>query len=304
MRPFYPDPFSLLKNRCPKCEGGDLERTTETDVRCRTCDFLITYNARDNCWDARLEKESLPEFGIQWRLWSEGRFGDTHILYGKNAQDDFADLLKTIDLTTDDIRGLRLLEVGFGHGRILKEFQRVTETAFGLDLAKPLLSAGLAQRSVVCGDLFAIPFQPRQFDIVVCRGVIMCTKDAERAFSKVAEQVSVGGLLYVYVYEPLMPRSLVLRSLFPGVWNLPVAARVAISRIIGFLRAIARILKERISSVGLFRQYYGNYVLKTFDVISPRITTTHKPDEIHAWFHRHGFQSTRVSPCQYVGRLR
>jgi SAM-dependent methyltransferase len=189
--------------------------------------LLITYHARDNCWDARLERESLPEFAIQWRLWSEGRFGDTHLLYGKNAQDDFADLLKTLDLTTDDVAGRKLLEVGFGHGRILKEFQRITETAVGLDLAKPLLDVGLAQRSIVCGDLFAIPFQPGQFDIVVCRGVIMCTRDAERAFSKVAEQVGVGGLLYVYVYEPMMPRSLVFRVCFQvsGISQSPLASR-------------------------------------------------------------------------------
>jgi hypothetical protein len=191
--------------------------------------------------------------------------------------------------------------VGFGHGRLLQSVQKHCPTAYGIDLSKPLPSCNFIPASIVCGSLFNMPFMPSQFELVICRGVVMCTADARLAFRRVAEQVSADGMLYLFIYENKLPKSLLLRKILPFSWRFPERIRVALAHVLDTAVAAAAMVKNKDISVRKFQQYRGDYILGAFDILSPRWTTLHDPKEVTSWFHEEGFNVKRVSACNYVG---
>ena len=291
---------------CPACHapGGALpaigDNRAPAEWRCVKCGFAAPY--ADGVWDARTRRDHPLDFSRQWQLWERGVLGPRDLLYGNTPDQDFAATLELIGITPAALAGRRVLEVGYGHGRILAKLQDHCDAAFGLDLVKPLRSSGLRPGSVLCGSLFEMPFVPAQFDLVLCRGVIHHTDDPRLALSRLVEQLAPGGTLYLYVYEIRLPRSLALRRIAPRSWAWPESVRVGLSWALGTART-GMTLADRPSlrPADLWHRL-GNFTLGYYDILSPRWTSTHSPTQISGWFADHGLTVERVSPCNYVGR--
>jgi 2-polyprenyl-3-methyl-5-hydroxy-6-metoxy-1,4-benzoquinol methylase len=269
-------------------------------LRCDSCGFILEF--KEGVWDARINVDYPLDFSRQWRLWEQGKFGDTTMLYGNTPEDDYAHLVQHLSLDRSSLAKMKILEVGFGHGGILQRLQADCPTAYGIDLVKPPSTAKLREKSIVMGSLFNIPFEPSQFDLVICRGVVHHTQDTRKAFFAVADQVAKEGMLYVYVYEKRSPKGLFLRNLVPFCWLYPERVRIALARLIGSLVGLTVALVKRKHKLSRdIRIYRGNYSLSAFDIISPRMTSRHSPSEVVSWFEARGFSVERIRPCFYLG---
>jgi SAM-dependent methyltransferase len=292
-----------LKLRCPSCMRPYTELPWSgkrpISLRCPQCGYAMT--GEDAFCDARLDKEQTDDFSREWLLWEEGKLGDTGLVYGVGPQDDFRQVLRALELSPDDLRNMKILEIGFGHGRLLQEIQKYSATAYGIDTVVPLSSAVFRPGTIVCGDLFNIPFVPGQFDLVICKGVVQHTPDPRKAFDCIAEQVAQKGKLFFTVYEKGVKHSLRLRKLLPGSWRYPEGLRLAIAGLLSVPRAMLEAIRNKTCDSKTFERYRGNFKLGIFDVLSPRWTSSHGKEEILSWFVAKGFEARRLGECRYVG---
>ena len=301
MQQLLVDRAAAIRMRCPSCgeELGDFPASPADPIRCRRCEYSVTWE--QDCWDACVDKTYRRDFARQWILWEAGKLGDPNVIYGVSPEDRFREFLNLTGLSPEQLKSMRILEVGFGHGRLLKELQKWCPMAYGLDLSRPLRSARLRPGSAIFGNLLSIPFMPHQFDLVICRGVIHMTPDAKRAFNCVAEQVAPGGMFYMGgLYEP-GKGNLVLRKIFPGIWNYPEFARLAVAHLFSPFRAALETVRSRKPSWKAFKRSCAHYKLDIFDVICPRWTSVHMEDEVLGWFLTQGFVGRKVGYGDYVG---
>ncbi len=290
-----------LHLKCPSCgfELGDLPGLGNTSIHCPQCQYEISWDG--TCWDACVDKTYPRDFARQWVLWEAGKLGDPKLVYGNDPKKYFEALLRNVSLTEEDLASKKILEIGFGHGRTLQQLQKYSPTAYGIDLSKPLPSAGLRPGSAVFGNLFNIPFVPHQFNLVICRGVIHCTPDPQKAFDCVAEQVADGGILFLGgLYEP-GKGNLMLRSVFPRVWSYPEPVRLGLASLCSVFRAAVECVRTKSVRFSDFRTHYKHYKLDMFDVISPRWTSVHEETEVIGWFKARGFLARKVGYGNYVG---
>ena len=290
--------------RCPSCGSalGDVALSSpdaERSISCPGCGFVIAYD--EDRWDACLDRDHTRDFSRQWRLWELGKLGDPTLVYGARPEDSLAELLACTRLTTDGLKSMRILEVGFGNGALLGQLQRCSPDAYGIDLVRALESASLRAGSTVYGSLFEIPFMPGQFDLVICHGVIHHTDNAARAFSCIAEQVAEGGTFSLTLYEPGIKGALALRRFLPWSWRYPEPVLLGLSSLLGLPRAVLECLRARQFGRTDFAAHFGNARLGIFDVISPRWTSMHPAEEVTGWFEDHGFSVRRLGPGHYVG---
>jgi SAM-dependent methyltransferase len=293
--------YAPLMMKCPACGSalGDFPVRQDIPVYCERCHYIIAWDG--DCWDACVDRSYRRDFARQWVLWEAGKLGDPSLVYGKDPERNFRELLEHTRLTEENLKSMRILEIGFGHGRLLQEIQRFCPSAYGLDLSKPLKSAQLRPGSAIFGNLFNIPFEPHQFDLVICRGVIHVTPDAHKAFDCIAEQVADQGLLYCAGLDEPGRGRLLLRKVFPRVWNYPERVRLGISSVSGALRAALEALRERQISAKAFRQNYARFRIGIFDTLAPRWTSTHVADEVKAWYASNGFVAQKVDYGGYFG---
>lgn len=287
--------------RCPSCGlglGG--MPTSRGSVQCGRCKFSIA--AEDDYWDACADKSFPRDFARQWVLWEQGRLGDPTLVYGEDPAYYFREFLAHTSLRPEQLASRRVLEVGFGHGRLLHQIQEWCPSAYGLDLAKPLRSAHLRPGSAIFGNLLSIPFVPGQFDLVVCRGVVHCTADPEASFGCVAAQVADHGMLYLAgLYEPGTRGMLILRKVLPRSWSYPESLLLGLTSVCSGLRSILEGIRSRNMHPRFLKTYYDHHKLEIFDVMAPRWTFILGADTIIPWFASRGFEARQVGPGSYVG---
>lgn len=144
--------------RCPSCGSalGDVALSSpdaERSISCPGCGFVIAYD--EDGWDACLDRDHTRDFSRQWRLWELGKLGDPTLVYGARPEDSLAELLACTRLTTDGLKSMRILEVGFGNGALLGQLQKCSPDAYGIDLVRALESTSLRAGSTVYGSLLA-----------------------------------------------------------------------------------------------------------------------------------------------------
>jgi len=107
---------------------------------------------------------------------------------------------------------LEVLEAGCGAGRfteVLLQLPSVSLTSTDLSAAVEPNQDNFPQsdrhRIVQC-DANAAPFAPRQFDVVICLGVIQHTESPERTIASLYEQVKPGGWLVIDHYGHTLSR--------------------------------------------------------------------------------------------------
>ncbi len=292
-----------LQLRCPSCKWAFTElprlKKRPDHLCCSYCGYAMT--VEDAFCDARLNKEFPSEYSRLWALWEEGRLGDPGLVYGVIPQDDFRHVLRALELSQDDLKNMKVLEIGFGHGRLLHEIQKYSATAYGIDAVMPLSSSSFRPGTIICGDLFNIPIMPGQFDLVICKGVIQMTPWPKKAFDCISEQVAQKGRLYITVYEKGEKQSLRLRKLLPGAWRYHESLRLAIAGLLSAPRAMLETLRDGKFEPKTFNRYLGDYKLGIFDVLSTRWTSQHSIEEIMSWFTSNGFEVLRTGKCHYLG---
>lgn len=269
-------------------------------MECPQCAYKMTWAG--DCWDACVDQTYPRSFARQWVLWEEGKLGDPNLIYGNDPKRYFRELMTASSLSEEDLKSMRILEIGFGHGRLLRQLQEHSPAAYGIDLARPLKSAQLRRGSAVFGNLLNMPFMPGQFDLVVCRGVLHHTPDPQNSFACVAEQVAENGKLYLGGhYEPAMKLSFLLRNIFPWSWRYPESLRLGLASFLSLVRSSLEAFRTRAFGAGEFRRSYKHYKLNMFDILAPRWASVHPCEEVTAWFTSQGMQVQRLGPGEYVG---
>jgi SAM-dependent methyltransferase len=291
-----------VRMKCPSCgiDLGEIPAAPRDSIDCPACKYSMTW--QDGYWDACVDKTYPRSFARQWVLWEAGKLGDPRLVYGNDPKKYFQELLRTTSLTENDLRCMKILEVGYGHGRTLRQLQQFCPRAYGLDLAKPLPSAQLRPGSVFFGNLLNMPFAPGQFDLVLCRGVIHHTPNPGASFDCLSAQVAPNGLLYLGGhYEPGIKGSLLLRRLLPGSWFYPEPVLLALAGVFSAFRSVIESVRKRTVSPEAFRQSYAHYKLDLFDVMTPRWSSLHGEREVKGWFTPRGFRVQRLGPGEYIG---
>lgn len=291
-----------LELRCPSCGVGigALPASPSGPVPCDQCGYSIVPDSEH--WDACVDKSYPRDFARQWVLWEAGKLGDPTLVYGEDPEDYFEEFLAHTSLRPEQLASKKVLEVGFGHGRLLRQIQEWCPAAYGIDLAKPLRSANLRPGSAVFGSLLSIPFVPGQFDLVICRGVVQCTPDPEASFGRVAEQVAANGMFYLAgCYEPGTRGMLMMRNVLPWSWRYPDRLLLGVTRVLTGLRSVLEGIRQRDMGWESLRRYHDRRQLEIFDVLAPRWSCRLGEETIVPWFVSRGFQVRKVGDGSYVG---
>ncbi|NHT76535.1 metalloregulator ArsR/SmtB family transcription factor [Rhizobiaceae bacterium CRRU44] len=103
-----------------------------------------------------------------------------------------------------------LLDLGTGTGRILQLFQGLYQTATGVDASRDMLAVaranldrtGVSTASVRHGDIFNLPLDGRQFDLVTIHQVLHFLEAPEAAIEEAARLLAPGGRLAIVDLAP------------------------------------------------------------------------------------------------------
>jgi SAM-dependent methyltransferase len=177
--------------------------------------------------------------------------------------------------------GRQVLECGCGAGRFTEILVREGAFVTAVDMSEAVTANRDNVRSerhrVLQADLMRLPFAPRQYDVVMCLGVLQHTPDTVSALKRLYEQVRPGGYLVVDHYAWSWRHYTTAAPLFRA-WmkRLPPAAALRWNeRLVRFFLPLhvrarsraARLLLGRVTPV----VYYGD--------IYPELT----PDQHFQW---------------------
>lgn len=124
---------------------------------------------------------------------------------------------------------LQVLETGCGAGRftevlLARKAARVTSTdlSSAVDANQANFPASDRHRILQC-DIFALPFEPAAYDVVICLGVIQHTPDPEAAIAALYRHVRPGGWLVIDHYR----KSLAQYTKVPALLLRPILKRLS-----------------------------------------------------------------------------
>lgn len=139
-------------------------------------------------------------FGWQWN-----EFDSTQLDSATGDSMSLDRLLLTLNLDREDLRGKLVLEAGAGAGRFTEQLLACGAIVCAFD-ASAAIEANQQQNAsadalFLRASLYDLPFEPGQFDIVICMGVLQHTPDRTRTITSLARQVRPGGMLCVDSYR-------------------------------------------------------------------------------------------------------
>ncbi len=103
-----------------------------------------------------------------------------------------------------------LLDLGTGTGRILQLFEGIYQRGVGVDASRDMLAvaranldrAGITKASIRHGDIFNLPLDGRQFDLVTIHQVLHFLQQPEAAIAEAARMLAPGGRLAIIDLAP------------------------------------------------------------------------------------------------------
>ena len=169
-------------------------------------------------------------FGEQWTKWRKTQldtYTNTTITRDRLFRCLGNNIIRHLENSKDTIN---VLEIGCGAGRfteILLKFPSIRLTSIDLSSAVEANLLNFPQNSyhrIIQADLMKLPFKSKQYDIVICLGVIQHTPDPEKTIKKLYEQVRFGGNLVIDHYTFDISRftkitSIILRPLIKRLSN-------------------------------------------------------------------------------------
>lgn len=123
------------------------------------------------------------------------------------AEADVEATLKTM-VGPEPVGGL--LDLGTGTGRILQLFEGIYQRGVGVDASRDMLAvaranldrAGITKASIRHGDIFNLPLDGRQFDLVTVHQVLHFLQQPEAAIAEAARMLAPGGRLVIIDLAP------------------------------------------------------------------------------------------------------
>jgi ubiquinone/menaquinone biosynthesis C-methylase UbiE/Fe2+ or Zn2+ uptake regulation protein len=102
------------------------------------------------------------------------------------------------------------LDLGTGTGRLLQLFENVYRRGTGIDASREMLSvaranlerAGISKATIRLGDIFNLPLESDQFDLVTIHQVLHYLEDPEGAIREAARMLRPSGRLVVVDFAP------------------------------------------------------------------------------------------------------
>jgi SAM-dependent methyltransferase len=219
--------------------------------------------------------------------------------------EDRATFRNRTGLDPRDLAGQVVLDAGCGMGRYLRvAAERKPKLLVGLDLSEAVVAAkdltgGLADVSLVRGDLLRPPFAPGGFDQIYSLGVLDHTPDPRAAFLALARLLKPGGRIAVWVYPRERPALERVMDLHRAVsTRLPLPVLVALSRLMAPVGGLKRRLMAsgnrlvaragvwlNVLTIGVSMHPDPEVrVCDTLDWYAPKYLSRHTPDEVRGWF--------------------
>lgn len=244
-----------------------------------------------------------PEWLEQWRL-----FEDSERFL-------FEEWIKPA--TLEDLRGKDVLEAGCGGGQHTGWIAQVARSVTAVDLNTAGLARernqGLANVRFVDGDIATIDLQ-RQFDAVLCVGVIHHTDDPDQAFANLYRHLRPGGLMIIWTYsaagneavrwfvEPA--RKLLFRHL-----SRPALVNVSRVTTAAMYPVVHTVYRAPFLSFLPYYEYFGNFrrmsfnrnVLNVFDKLNAPQTRFTTEAKCREWFSPDRFVARTISIRPYKG---
>ncbi|HEX2059497.1 MAG TPA: methyltransferase domain-containing protein [Thermoanaerobaculia bacterium] len=166
------------------------------------------------------------------------------------------------------LAGKHVLECGCGAGRFTEILVREGAYVTSVDMSEAVVVNHENVRSerhrVAQADLMKLPFAPRQFDVVMCLGVLQHTPDTRVALQRLYDHVRPGGWLVVDHYRRTWKRFTTLAPLFRA-WMKRLSPKAALrwnERIVKFFFPLHVRARGRVSKLLLGRitpvMYYGD----------------------------------------------
>jgi SAM-dependent methyltransferase len=253
-------------------------------------------------------------FGVQWN-----RFRRTQLDSTTGLELSERRALRCLGLPTDMLAEKAVLEVGCGAGRFTEVLLKHGAHVTSVDLSSAVeanadnFPAGDSHR-VAQVDLRRLPFEPGQYDIVFCVGVVQATPDPDQSVRLLYKQVKAGGLLAFDQYAwsaatltwlgPNAARQIVKR--LPANWKLP-----AVERMVDLLLPLHRALRRHgriVTRVSPVLSYYHVYpelseelqrewaILDTHDATTDHYKRHGTVAHVRRLLERLGLEDVAVSP--------
>ena len=236
-------------------------------------------------------------FSAEWQQHFDGGVERT---WGWTVSERFDQFLLELQIDTSWCQDKLILDAGCGNGALSEEISRNGAEVIGLDLSSSVLRAeGLRRSSSVhflCGDLLLAPLKFNSFDAVFSIGVLHHTPDTRIAFNKMAPLVRPGGRLYVWLYR--RPDSILRGYIRTPLLDI---ARVLISRmdknvkgkvVRTYARLVMGLHRRKNQSV---RIPLKEYLVASYDDLTPRWRHYHNPIEVSRWYHENGYSAAVLS---------
>ena len=181
---------------CPNHEG---QRVHESDdvLACASGDYFPIVRGIPRFVTGSTYADA---FGLEWNVFRRTQL-DSH----SGSPITATRLRDSLGVGPERLGGLQVLEAGCGAGRFTEILLKSRAYVTSIDI-----SSGVEANAdnfppndhhrVAQADIRHLPFQPGQFDVVVCLGVLQHTPNPELALAKLYRQVKPAGLLVVDHY--------------------------------------------------------------------------------------------------------
>ncbi len=304
--------------RCPRCGGGLDPAPGDDGLLCtRGCGRVAA------CRDGTIDFVS-PDtddrgrsagFAYQWEKLFRRPLEEA-IAYNNTAEDLRRCLVGMLGMREEEFHGLRILDVGCGHGQYCRVLARLGASALGVDLSEVVYrctrenldSSERLPVTFLRGDALSLPLAPETFDIVLSIGMAHHTPDTRAAVLGCIKRVKPGGRLLLYIYETGAIGWINLRHRFPLPSKLPRPLMLLFCRLAAV--PLCFYLAGRSGRLPTMRTW-RTAVLGLLDAYLPRYSHTHEPQECMGWLREGGLVDvkrpekcffTAVRPVHETGR--
>ncbi len=259
-------------------------------------------------------------FGYEWKKWPKIQFESENI--GKPMEGRTRKIFEsTTGLTKEKLTGKTVVDFGCGSGRFMDIVRKNKGIIIGIDMSSAVDSAreyfkGDKNVLVVQGDLLAPPFGENVFDFGFTIGVLHHTPNPSDGLKKLTKSVKPGGEIACNVYQKKSfydYPSVYIARIFNNALADLLGDRFSRKIALGYAYFDAYFLYYVLETVrkfpflgGKFAKFIEMYflvnvpipdvrwrILDTFDAITPKIASTHTPEEVRGWFESAGLKNIR-----------
>jgi SAM-dependent methyltransferase/uncharacterized protein YbaR (Trm112 family) len=236
-------------------------------------------------------------FSSQWKEYFDQGVGRT---WGWTVDERIEQLFMEMQVSREWFRGKTILDAGCGPGDFTDAIAALGTNVVGFDYASAVYEAERRRKSrtlqFVRGDIAESGLRGELFDAVLSIGVIMFTPDSYRSFAEICRLVKPGGRFYICVDRH--PEAFFARYIKLPVLDL---ARRIISKLprgpqVMAVRAWANMVYTLHKLAhGKARVPFNEYLVSSYNDMTPRWRRYHSVYELAAWFHKNGFASPVLS---------